>query len=46
MISTKQLCGVPNGKWVSVHIKKLSPSYVLVAMGIVTEQIESSIRIS
>lgn len=44
MISTKQLCGVSNGS--ACTSKSYSPSYVLAAMGISTEQIESSIRIS
>lgn len=44
MISTKQFCGVSNGS--ACTSKSYSPSYVLVAMGIATEQIESSIRIS
>lgn len=44
MISTKQFCGVSNGS--ACTSKSYSPSYVLVAMGISTEQIENSIRIS
>lgn len=44
MISTKQYCGVSNGS--ACTSKSYSPSYVLVAMGIPTEQIECSIRIS
>lgn len=44
MLSTKQYCGVSNGS--ACTSKSYSPSYVLVAMGIPEEQIESSIRIS
>lgn len=44
MISTKQLCGVSNGS--ACTSKSYSPSYVLSAMGVPIEQIESSIRIS
>lgn len=44
MISTKQLCGVSNGS--ACTSKSYSPSYVLAAMGVPTEQIENSIRIS
>lgn len=44
MISTKQFCGVSNGS--ACTSKSYSPSYVLVAMGIPAEQIESSIRVS
>lgn len=44
MISSKQYCGVSNGS--ACTSKSYSPSYVLVAMGIPEEQIESSIRIS
>jgi cysteine desulfurase len=44
MISTKQFCGISNGS--ACTSKSYSPSYVLVAMGVPTEQIESSIRIS
>ncbi|WP_097006583.1 cysteine desulfurase family protein [Lacrimispora amygdalina] len=44
MLSTKQYCGVSNGS--ACTSKSYSPSYVLVAMGISEEQIESSIRIS
>ena len=44
MISSKQYCGVSNGS--ACTSKSYSPSYVLVAMGIPKEQIESSIRIS
>lgn len=44
MISTKQYCGLSNGS--ACTSKNYSPSYVLVAMGISVEQIESSVRIS
>lgn len=44
MISTKQYCGLSNGS--ACTSKSYTPSYVLEAMGIPTEQIESSIRIS
>lgn len=44
MISTKQLCSVSNGS--ACTSKSYNPSYVLTAMGIPREQIESSIRIS
>lgn len=44
MISTKQYCSVSNGS--ACTSKSYAPSYVLVAMGIPVEQIESSIRIS
>lgn len=44
MLSTKQYCGVSNGS--ACTSKSYSPSYVLVAMGIPEDQIESSIRIS
>ena len=44
MISTKQYCGLSNGS--ACTSKSYSPSYVLIAMGIPTSQIESSIRIS
>lgn len=44
MISTKQYCGLANGS--ACTSKSYSPSYVLIAMGIPTSQIESSIRIS
>lgn len=44
MISTKQLCSVSNGS--ACTSKSYSPSYVLTAMGVPKEQIESSIRIS
>ena len=44
MISTKQYCGLSNGS--ACTSRSYDPSYVLVAMGIPTEQIENSIRIS
>lgn len=44
MISTKKLCGVSNGS--ACTSQSYSPSYVLTAMGVPKEQIESSIRIS
>jgi len=44
MLSTKQYCGVSNGS--ACNSKSYSPSYVLSAMGIPVEKIESSIRIS
>ncbi len=44
MISTKQFCGISNGS--ACTSKSYTPSYVLLAMGIPTDQIESSVRIS
>lgn len=44
MISSKQYCSVSNGS--ACTSKSYSPSYVLMAMGIPVDQIESSIRIS
>lgn len=44
MISTKQFCGISNGS--ACTSRSYSPSYVLSAMGIPKDQIESSIRIS
>lgn len=44
MISTKQYCGISNGS--ACTSKNYSPSYVLTAMGIPENQIESSIRVS
>ena len=44
MLSTKQYCGVSNGS--ACTSKNYSPSYVLKAMGISDEIINSSIRIS
>lgn len=44
MIMTKKYCGVSNGS--ACTSSSYSPSYVLLAMGVPTEQIENSIRIS
>lgn len=44
MLSTKQFCGVSNGS--ACNSNSYSPSYVLSAMEIPMDQIESSIRIS
>lgn len=44
MISTRHLCGISNGS--ACTSKSYMPSYVLTAMGIPIEQIESSIRVS
>ena len=44
MLSSKQYCSVSNGA--ACTSKSYSPSYVLEAMGIPTEDIENSIRIS
>ena len=44
MLSTKQFCALSNGS--ACTSKSYDPSYVLVAMGIPTEKIENSIRIS
>ena len=44
MLSTKQYCGVSNGS--ACNSNSYAPSYVLMAMGIPIEQVESSIRIS
>ena len=44
MISAKQFCSISNGS--ACTSKSYSPSYILSAMGIPVEQIESSIRIS
>ena len=44
MISTKQFCGVSNGS--ACTSKSYTPSYVLVAMGLDNDTIESSLRIS
>ena len=44
MIMTKQYCSISNGS--ACTSKSYDPSYVLKAMGIPTEQIESSVRIS
>ena len=44
MIASKQFCGVSNGS--ACNSKSYRPSFVLKAMGIPVEKIESSIRIS
>lgn len=44
MLSSKQFCGVSNGS--ACNSNSYKPSYVLTAMGIPTEKIENSIRIS
>ena len=44
MISAKQICSVSNGS--ACTSQNYSPSYVLSAMGVPKEQIESSLRIS
>ena len=44
MLSTKAYCGISNGS--ACTSKNYEPSYVLKAMGIPTDQIENSIRIS
>ena len=44
MIMTKQYCSISNGS--ACTSKSYAPSYVLKAMGISTEKIESSLRIS
>ena len=44
MISSKQFCGISNGS--ACTSKSYEPSYVLTAMGIPIEDIESSVRIS
>ena len=44
MLSTKQYCGVSNGSACNTHSYK--PSFVLTAMGVPLDDIESSIRIS
>ena len=44
MIATKQYCAISNGS--ACTSKSYAPSYVLKAMGIPTERIESSVRIS
>lgn len=44
MLSTKQLCALSNGS--ACTSKSYDPSYVLAAMGIPTEKIENSVRIS
>ena len=44
MLSSKRYCGISNGS--ACNSKSYSPSYVLSAMGIPEEDIESSLRIS
>lgn len=44
MLSTKQFCGVSNGS--ACNSNSYAPSYVLLAMGLPLDQIESAIRIS
>ena len=44
MLSTKQYCGISNGS--ACNSKSYEPSYVLTAMGISVEKIESSVRVS
>ena len=44
MIMTKNYCGISNGS--ACNSSSYSPSYVLQAMGVPTEQIEDSVRIS
>lgn len=44
MLSTKQYCGISNGS--ACNSKSYEPSYVLTAMGIPTEKIENTVRIS
>lgn len=44
MLSTKQFCGVSNGS--ACNSNSYAPSYVLSAMGIPIDQIESAIRVS
>lgn len=44
MISSKNYCGISNGS--ACTSKNYSPSYVLTAMGLPLERIESSVRIS
>lgn len=44
MLSSKDFCSISNGS--ACNSKSYSPSYVLVAMGIPKDQIESSVRIS
>ena len=44
MLATKQYCGISKGSACNSH--SYSPSYVLMAMGLPKEQIESSIRVS
>ena len=44
MLSTKQYCAVSNGS--ACNSKSYEPSYVLTAMGVPEEQIDSAVRIS
>jgi len=44
MLATKQFCGISNGS--ACTSENYSPSYVLTAMGLPKDRIESSIRIS
>ena len=44
MLSTKQYCGISNGSACTSH--DYSPSYVLTAMGLPKERIESAVRLS
>lgn len=44
MLSSKDFCSISNGS--ACNSKSYSPSYVLLAMGIPKDQIESSVRIS
>lgn len=44
MLSTKQFCAISNGS--ACTSKSYDPSYVLVAMGVPIEKIDSSVRIS
>ena len=44
MLATKRYCGISNGSACNSH--SYSPSYVLTAMGLPEDQIESSIRVS
>lgn len=44
MLSTKQYCGISNGS--ACNSNSYSPSFVLTAMGVPVEKVESSVRIS
>ena len=44
MLSAKQYCAISNGS--ACTSKSYDPSYVLIAMGIPVDRIESSVRIS